>query len=66
MTALANTGHASADIALHTGFSRIVASAKETLAALVRAMEFSRRCEAEFSRTGRISPQTLDLLSKQA
>lgn len=66
MTALANTSRASADVALHTGLSRFVADTKDILVSLGRAIEFTRRCEAEFSRTGRISPQTLDTLSKQA
>ncbi|MEM7425842.1 MAG: hypothetical protein AAF441_07090 [Pseudomonadota bacterium] len=66
MTTLANTPSAAANDALHSGIGSLVESIKVVFASLARAIEFSRRCEAEFSRTGRISPATLDLLAKQA
>ena len=65
MNTLATTHAASTDVALHSVFSRFVAEAKDTISAFHRAIEFSRRCEAEFSSTGQVSPETLDLLSKR-
>ena len=65
MTALAHSHGSAVFAALHSALSRFVADTKDAHAAMSRVIEFSRRCEAEFSSTGRVSPETLAALSKQ-
>ena len=63
MSVLANTHSVPGNAALHSAFSTIVENTKAFFVALGRAVAFSRQCEAEFARTGRVSEKTLSLIS---
>ena len=63
MSVLANTHPVSSNVALHSVFNRILGNTKSFFVALGQAVAFSRQCEAEFARTGRVSEQTLATIS---
>ena len=63
MSALANTHAVSNDAALHSIAGGLLANIQAFFGSLGRAIAFSRQCEAEYARTGRVSEQTLSLIS---
>ena len=62
MTTLSNAHPAAHHVAMQDQLSQLFRGISNLLASFSRAVAFSRQCEAEFSRQGRVSPDVLKKL----
>ncbi|MCP5082956.1 MAG: hypothetical protein GY948_14810 [Alphaproteobacteria bacterium] len=62
MTTLSNTHPAAQHAAMQDHLTHLLNGVSNLFVSFSRAIAFSRRCEAEFSRQGNVSPETVKRL----